>query len=144
MIDEKYRKLDPYRDLKNKVMKELAKSPGDSENTEKTFEKKKNLEDYKDPHPHDSMPLAKLQKKFNFEVGQKNYFGVENMKNIVNHEYEKEFIKAKAQKEEDQILNLLKKEDNLRGMDTKASVMRNKAIKEQIQKHQNQENSPFR
>jgi len=144
ILEEKYKKLDPYGELKNKVISELNNSGKTSPQTEKTFHKKEKLEDYKDPSPYHLLPFTKTQKKMNCATGDKNYYGVENIKGIVNHEFEKEFIEAKAKKEEDQIISLIMKEQNLRGMETKASIMRNKAIKDKILMHESKEKSPFR
>lgn len=140
MLEEKYKQLDPYGDLRDKVIKELSKP----QTTEKKFQKKQNLEDYKDNSFHNLVPFSKPQRRQNSETGEKNYYGVENIKSIVNHDYEKDFLESKAKKEENQIITLLMREQNLRGMDTKASVLRNKAIMDKIRKTEMHEKSPFR
>lgn len=96
--------------------------------------------DYKDFIPISYKPVIITNKRTYFDVWEdKNLHGIyripsDNIKSIINHDFEKEFIKRRAKRDDDQITKLLLKEENLRGMDTKTSVMRSKAIKEKLER----------
>jgi len=81
--------------------------------------------------------------------GDKSFHGIktipsDNIKNIINHDYEREFIERRAKRDEDQITRLLLREENLRGMETKASIVRDKAIKEKIERQNKSNRNNFR
>jgi hypothetical protein len=58
----------------------------------------------------------------------------DDIRQIVNHGYEKQYLETKTKFEQNQLLKLLMKEENPRSQDTKASIMRNQAIKDKIEK----------
>lgn len=106
------------------------------------------MDEYKDSIPPSMYrPFPKTDKKMTFmNNSDRTYHGVatmtsDNIKNIVNHDYEKEFLERKTKKEENQIMRLLLKGENMRTMDTKASIMRNQAIKDKLDKVNQNENS---
>ena len=57
----------------------------------------------------------------------------DNIGKIVNHGYEKDYILSKTKKDRDQLIRLLLKNENVRSQETKASVMRNNAIKTKLE-----------
>lgn len=67
----------------------------------------------------------------------------DNIKNIVNHDFEKDYISNKNKKDQDQLIKLLMKEENVRSQETKASIMRNQAIQDKMVKLQ-QKDMPFK
>jgi hypothetical protein len=84
------------------------------------------------------MPLYKTNKKMKFmDITANNYHGVtslpsDNIKNIVNHNFEKDYLEEKTKREQDILLKVLLKEENVRSEETKASKLRNQAIKDKM------------
>lgn len=81
-------------------------------------------------------PLVKTTKRMVFG-DLKDYHGLptlpsDNMSKIVNHQFEKDYILNRTKRERDHLIKVLLKEENVRGQDTKASIMRNKAIKSRL------------
>jgi hypothetical protein len=103
------------------------------------FKKKEHLEDYKDSEDTAYVPFFKTSKKMQFMADGESQHGIPTMpsddiRQIVNHGYEKQYLETKTKFEQNQLLKLLMKEENPRSQDTKASIMRNQAIKDKIEK----------
>lgn len=138
-MEEKYKKLDPFGEHTDKLLHDQDVSGIHSGKSAKTFNKKDRLEDYNESDPTMFKPFFKTNKKMHFIAGMdKSYHGIstlpsDNIKNIVNHGFAKDFLEERTKKEQDLLLKLLLKEENTRGLETKASIMRNQAIKDKIE-----------
>jgi hypothetical protein len=148
LMEEKFKNLDPYGDHKDKLLSNQQISTGESNKSSK-FTKKNDLDDYKDIASTIYKPFYKTHKKMNIvPTDDKSTHGIttlpsDNIRDIVNHDYEKTFLEIKTKRDQDQLMKLLMKEDNTRTMDTKASIMRNQAIKQKLDKAAEKQ-TPFR
>ena len=139
LLDEKFKNLDPFGEHINTSKKDADFIGAESGKSLKTFTKRESLDDYKHNPSTYYMPLYKTNKKMAFmNVSDKSYHGVntlpsDNIKSIVNHSFEKDYLLDKTKKEQDLLLKLLLKEENVRGEETKASKLRNQAIKDKIE-----------
>jgi len=150
LIEEKFKNSDVISESNEYINDNSpTKSAFASHKSTKTFTKKHALEDYKDTSSTVYKPFFKTNKKMQFMASQDgSLHGIatlpsDNIKNIVNHGYEKQYLEHRTKKDQDQLLKILIKEENCRGQDTKASVMRNQAIKDKIE-HSHQQPNNFK
>ena len=138
MLEEKFKKLDPYGEQKALVNKDQDIDKISSVKSNKTFTKKGSLDDYSYNPPILSMPMCKTSKRMKFtDISDNSYHGIatypsDNIRNIVSHDFEKSYLNERTQREQDLLVKFQNKKDNIRSQDTKASIMRNQAIKERI------------
>lgn len=84
------------------------------------------------------MPMYKTNKRMKFtNLNDSSYHGIvtapsEDIRNIVNHSFEKTYLKEREQREQDLLAKIQIKKENIRSQETKASLMRSQAIKDKI------------
>lgn len=147
LLEDKYKNLDPFGAHNNIYTNQGVESAIKSDKSAKTFTKRETLEDYKETSATQYKPFFKTNKKMYFLGGMdKSFHGIatlpsDNIKNIVNHGFEKDYLETKEKRDQDKLIKILMKEENVRGQETKASIMRNQAIKDKIEKGSSKPNA---